>query len=450
MLPAALAAGPTGAPDNSKCWHCHTNTNGVVTAYRNGQYHSALGSFRATPAGAVTPLPQPTAQCGDCHSAMVPDGIVEKDGSSLWPMDHTAVFATPVVVAGRTVPGVAQIDCSVCHTSPGQSWSGAAFHPNVGAAVVPDCAGCHYQLIADTAVADTQSGTAYAMRHASNQLAFQTCQTCHPSAIPVRATLPATADLWKTGTFHATVTSQPTACLDCHMVSRPAANVPTQSSWSYALAAGGTASNGGQWMSHGSPVVAGKECAACHAADAQKTVGPWSKSISLHAAASGARSCQECHGASNGGGGVTGTRNNLPVGLTPSTTATSASAATGIAAAALAQISHDDVNVTSHDCNFCHTQAGVSTAPGVAGKEWAQARFHASFPTAASLITNRTTGRCSSCHQGENPLPSYSAFGHATFSNAAGSVDCSGCHRFPGTGTASSPNWLGASTAPVR
>jgi len=446
VLPAPLAAGPTSAPDNSKCWHCHTNSNGVVTAFRNGQYHAALTSFRATPSAAVAPFPQPTARCADCHASMTPDGVVEKDGSSLWPMDHRAVFATPVTVAGQTVAKVSDIDCSVCHKSPGVTWADGTFHPYVGSAVVKDCVSCHYLLIADTARADLRSGTSYAMKHGSKQLVSQTCQTCHPSAVGARALLPATADLWKTGTVHSTVTTQPTACLDCHLVSQPGANLPTQSSWSYALKVGGTASNGAQWMNHGSSLVAGKDCAACHQGDAQASVSGWSRSISLHAAAPGARTCQECHGLINGGGGVAGTNNNLPAGLTSATLPTSASAATGIAPGTLSQIDHADINAATRDCNFCHTQVGPSASASLQGKEWTQARFHASFTPTAPLVMNATTGRCSNCHLNVKPKSGYTTFNHGAFSGMSGSQDCSGCHVYPGTGTTASPNWRGAAT----
>ncbi|HUM00239.1 MAG TPA: hypothetical protein VLU24_12675, partial [Mycobacterium sp.] len=95
ILPEPLSAGPTESPDNNKCWHCHTSTNTTVTSYNNGKYHDALDNFRATPTGAVTPYPQPTSNCADCHSYMMPDGIVELKGyGNLWPMDHKAVLAT--------------------------------------------------------------------------------------------------------------------------------------------------------------------------------------------------------------------------------------------------------------------------------------------------------------------------------------------------------------------
>ena len=445
-LPAQLSAGPTGTPDNSKCWHCHTSNNGVVTAFSNGQYHTALTNYRATPSGVVAPFAPPTARCADCHASMTPDGVIQKNGSSLWPMDHKAVFATPVPVAGQMVAKVADIDCSVCHKSPGTTWADGTFHPYLGAAVVPDCVSCHYMLIADTQKADLQSGTLYAMKHASKQLTFQTCQTCHAAAVSARALLPATADLWQTGAFHGTVTTQPTACLDCHVVSQPPANIPTQSALSYVLKAGATSTNGAQWMNHGSSLVAGKDCAACHLADAQKTGSVWSKSISLHTAAPVAKTCQECHGLINGGGGVAGTKNNLPAGLTNSTMPTSASAATGIAAGTPSQINHNDINVAMRDCNFCHTQAGVATSAALQGKEWAQARFHGSFPMTMPLTMNGTTGRCSNCHMSDNPRSSYSAFNHSSFSATAGTQDCNGCHTYPGTGTAATPNWLGAAS----
>ena len=447
VLPAALSAGATGSPDNSKCWHCHTNSNGTVTVFRDGQYHSALTSYRGTPGGAVAPFPQPTGQCSDCHAFMMPDGIVQLNGSDLWPMDHKAVLATPITVNGATVARVSDLDCSFCHKSPGVKWADGIFHANLpSTAVVKDCVSCHYPIMADAAAADTVSDTQYAMKHLSKQVTNQACQPCHAMGVAQRAQLPATAALFKTGTFHAAVTPQPTACLDCHVVSQPGANLPTQSTWSYALKAGGTSTNGAQWMNHGSSLVAGKDCAACHLADAQAAGAVWSKSISLHGAAPVARTCQECHGLINGGGGVAGTKNNLPDGLTNSTVPTSASAATGIAAGTLSQINHSDINAANRDCNFCHTQAGVATSGAAQGKEWAQARFHASFPATTPLLMDGTTGRCSNCHLNVNPKASYTTFNHNGFSSSSSSQDCSGCHSYPGTGTTASANWLGAAT----
>jgi hypothetical protein len=446
-LPAALAAGPSTAPDNTKCWHCHTNSNGTVTAYKNGQYHSSLTNYRATPTGTVMAQPQPTSHCADCHLPMIPVNIVEKSASSLQAMDHGVSFAAAVTIGGASVTRVSQIDCSTCHKSPGQSWSDGVFHANVGAAMLSDCVSCHYMAMADTAKADVTSGTNFAMKHRSTQLTFQTCQTCHTSALGKTSSTPIAATSWQTGAFHASVATQPSACLECHTVSEPAAGASTQSTISYTFAQGGTSSNAGQWMNHGSGQVAGKDCVSCHAADAKKSGSAWSKATPFHAVVTGAKTCQECHGITNGGGSTAGTKNNLPTGLINSITATSAptGSPTGIAAGTMAQISHADVNVTGHDCGFCHTQAGPSTASGVQGKEWAQARFHANFTSAASaLVLNGTTGRCSSCHLADKPGSAFTAQDHSSFTSASGSTDCNSCHSFPGTGTVSAPNWLGA------
>jgi hypothetical protein len=72
---------------------------------------------------------------------------------------------------------------------------------------------------------------------------------------------------------------------------------------------------------------------------------------------------------------------------------------------------HADANVSSHDCGFCHTQAGASSVPGITGKEWAQAAFHIHFPLAAPL--DITSGRCSNCHLNLKPVPGYTTFNHA-------------------------------------
>jgi hypothetical protein len=115
-----------------------------------------------------------------------------------------------------------------------------------------------------------------------------------------------------------------------------------------------------------------------------------------------------------------------------------------VAAGTHDQISHADVNVTNADCRVCHTQVGPSATAGVQGKEWAQAKFHASFGAANPLVMNGSTGRCSNCHLNVKPGAGFAAYDHTSLTNAAGSTDCSACHSWPGTGTASAPNWLGA------
>jgi hypothetical protein len=84
----------------------------------------------------------------------------------------------------------------------------------------------------------------------------------------------------------------------------------------------------------------------------------------------------------------------------------------------------------------------------VSGAEWAQASFHASFSASTPLVLNGSTGRCSNCHLNVKPGPGFTAMDHSAFTNAAGTQDCSACHAWPGTGTATAPNWLGATGTP--
>ncbi len=448
-IPAQLSPGPTAAPDYNQCWHCHTSTGTTVTSLKDGIFHGALTNYSATPGGTPTQLPQPTSQCFDCHAQMRPPGIVQKAGSDLQPMDHNALFTSAVTIGGVRVTGVAGIECAVCHRSPGNTWADGIFHANIGAAVPQDCTVCHYTLMADVARSDVSSGVNYTMKHAASQVTFQNCQTCHTAALSKSANTPITSALWQGGLFHPALASQPAACVTCHAVSLPPSNAPTQSSVTYSLPLGGTSTNTVQWMNHGSSTVAGKDCVVCHAADAKTSGSAWSKSDSFHGHLANAVSCKECHGLTNGGGSVAGTNNNLPVGLTNSNTVTSAAAdlTTGIPAGTRLQITHADINVSSHDCNFCHTQQGVSTVAGVQGKEWAQANFHMSFSSTNPLVMNGSTGRCSNCHMNIRPGASYS-FDHSTFTAAAGSQDCGSCHSWPGTGTPAIANWLGAAAAP--
>ena len=444
VLPAALNAGPTASPDYAKCWHCHTHTNGTVTAYSNGKYHSALTAYAATPGGAVVPFPQPTANCTSCHSQMRPVGIVEKAASTLQPMDHSATFTAAAMIGGVSVTSVSQVECAVCHNSPGNTWTDGQFHPNLGAAVPADCNVCHYPLMADAPKADVTTGTTFSMRHRSPLITFQTCQTCHAAALAKGANTPIAATLWRTGAYHPSLATQPTACVDCHAISDPLPNASTRSSVVYTLALGGTATNGPQWMNHGSSFVVGKDCAVCHQADAKTTGSAWNKGSLFHTAVTNPTTCRECHGTTNGGGTVIGTNNNLPLGLTNSTYVSSAGVAgTGVPAGTLDQLNHAELNVASRDCGACHTQKGVAGG-AIAGKEWKQAKFHPNFSAATPLINNGTTARCSTCHLNVKPTAVFTAHSHSAYTAASGTTDCSSCHSFPGTGTTAAANWKGA------
>ena len=184
-LPAPLAAGPTSAPDNTKCWHCHTNNNGTVTAFRDGKFHAALTSYRATPDRRRRAVPAadqqlrrlPRARC--CRSASS-----RRWASSLQAMDHGVSFSgTRHHRRRRPSPRSRSSTARPATRARGRPGATATFHANVGAAVPQDCVSCHYMAMADAAKADVTSGTNFAMKHRSPQLTFQGCQTCHPSAL---------------------------------------------------------------------------------------------------------------------------------------------------------------------------------------------------------------------------------------------------------------------------
>ncbi len=440
-----LQAGPASAPDNSKCWHCHAHVPGSITVsgYANGTYHASYAAYAPTPDAGVTPLTDNSPICTDCHVQMKPSGIVLDGGSTLAPMDHAATFSGTVTIGGKQVTSVGAAECSACHGNRGVSWSGGKFHSNVSGSGTPsDCLGCHYPLLADAAKSDVASGSTYTMKHRSGQVTSQTCATCHPMALGKAAMAPSTAALWKTGTLHAGLgATQPSACLDCHSGSLPAG--ARTSSTVYPLVQGATASNKAQWMNHAAGTVVGKDCAVCHQADATAAPSGWSPTRLFHANVTAVTTCRECHGLTNGGGATPGTNNNLPAGLNDSATVSTAAgvAGTGIPAGTKDQISHADVNVTGRECNACHTQVGPASP--TTGKEWANAKFHSSFSAATPLVINGTTGRCSNCHLNVKPGTGFTP-DHSGFTAVSGSTDCSSCHSLPGTGSAASPNWLGA------
>jgi hypothetical protein len=83
----------------------------------------------------------------------------------------------------------------------------------------------------------------------------------------------------------------------------------------------------------------------------------------------------------------------------------------------------------------------------VQGREWTKATFHPSFGPSGALVSNGTTARCSNCHLNLKPGSGYTPQDHSPFT-ATSAQDCSSCHSWPGTGTASAANWLGAGAEP--
>ena len=116
--------------------------------------------------------------------------------------------------------------------------------------------------------------TLYAMKHLSPILSSQQCKPCH-----ARVSITAGCCRRWSRPVCAAVLFTPRRPPDAPLP-RPAATIVT---WSrnrrrtsrprarstYALKAGGTSTNGAQWMNHGSSLVAGKDCAVCHLADAR-------------------------------------------------------------------------------------------------------------------------------------------------------------------------------------
>ncbi len=366
---------------------------------------------------------------------MMPDGIVELEG--LGPVADGSQGGARDADHGRHRDGGARSPISIARSATrarATTWSDGIFHANLpSTAVVSDCNGCHYPLIADAAAADNQQR--HALRDeapvaADAESAMQAVphhgrgeprdaagdgRRCLRAALFTPRSRPPRAFRYPSPPAASIVTwsrSQPRTF-------RPRARSPTR------FKAGGTSTNGAQWMNHGSSLVAGKDCAACHLADAQPTGSVWSRSISLHSAAPLARTCQECHGLVNGGGGTPAPRTTCRRG-SPTRRSSPRRARPPASRRARRRRSPTTTSTSpARDCNFCHSQAGVSTVASIQGKEWAQARFHLSFPASTPLTMNGGNGRCSNCHMNDNPKSSYTVFNHSNFNNSSSSTDCS-------------------------
>jgi hypothetical protein len=418
------------------CLGCHTHAQPVTD-----RLHVSLPDYSYT-----------SAACYKCHPASDKNAFDHKgitDGCALC-HDMGATFAA-LPVAGFTHPPTGGADCGACHGT--TMWKGAQSgpanshdpaHDIVVNALLPTYAGIKISSLAPRA--ETLHMT---MNHSSTDIpaaALSACANCHPGAGGGAAI--------QLGALHASLTTlglaQPKACGSCHTDAVPFGFVgPTATMPARMPASGEMKHDAVAWalaVPTATKLVA-VDCGACHAVPsagkASWTTDPSGAAPATYHAALGAAklaqpaSCIDCHA------------NDLPAGLTATKTTTSASAASGVPAGTADQINHADANVTTHDCNLCHTQIGFSSAAGVAGKEWNQASFHTSLPaTSKPLVLDEVTGRCSSCHLNVKPPTGSTAEDHGAFTSAPGTQDCGSCHPFPGTGTRDAPNWLGATHVP--
>jgi hypothetical protein len=474
------------------CLGCHNHEQATTDRLHTGikdYVYSSLQCLSCHPSGAKVPFNHDgiTGKCAQCHdegsryAALPVAGLTHPafngtDCSSChnttdWKatgFDHAAITSgcakchdvggqyPALPVPGFTHPAMNGADCSSCHNT--TDWKTAAGAP----------AGTKHDPKVDVvvnALIPTYSGTTIAsltsrteqlpmsMDHGSKdvaQAALAACANCHPGT---------STGVYYPGTLHVALAtlvktdptvSQPKACASCHSDAVPTGFVgPTANN---RTPASGAMKHDAVAWANGKPtatILVTTECGLCHASSSGGSGQSWAKgtgggTTGYHAPLTAAGqpqpfSCIDCHA------------NSTPTGTTNSTTPTSAQtgSSTGIAAGSMAQFTHADGNVSGRECNFCHTQNGPSTQAGVQGKEWTQAKFHATFTSGTNPpLLDTTTGRCSNCHLTEKPASVYTAFDHSGLTNTPGSEDCASCHTFPGTGTVTSANWKGAVGVP--
>jgi hypothetical protein len=90
---------------------------------------------------------------------------------------------------------------------------------------------------------------------------------------------------------------------------------------------------------------------------------------------------------------------------------------------------HTSVQMAFQTCTACHPSAlANATTSTIAADSWKPGQYHA--------VPSVQPTACNDCHTVSAPAT------HSTVTSDT--LDCSDCHPFPGTGTSTAPNWLGA------
>lgn len=395
---------------NDKCCStCHSGLSLNPPRYLPGKFHANV------PAASLT-------SCKDCHVNTAPKNIVGPAPITNG-MNHFAAFSD-------NTTAYSSFDCATCHVaaSAGTTFGGATFHSKIGNKTPANCTACHYSTATSTAIYPLTPTVPFTagMHHKAGSVQGE-CSVCHVLSSAQIVAAPKTTASWRGGTFHKnTMPATITTCVECH-TTKPALTV---------------SSYDGQHMNHGSAMLP-SDCVSCHRSELVPGATPtvWLKTAVFHNVVANPSTCKECHGLTNGGGSTIGTNNDLPVGLSNSSTRTTSSVAP---ANTFDQISHATSEVTTHDCNYCHTVAGMTAGGAV---KWNSGLFHSKYSSNASISSN-----CVACHTNVKPSVVVGGFDH----NSIGAQDCKACHIYPGTGKVggtgtAAPNWKGAGGAvPAR
>jgi hypothetical protein len=196
------------------------------------------------------------------------------------------------------------------------------------------------------------------------------------------------------------------------------------------------------------------QCINCHA-NANATPPDYTHGV-FHATLAAASmsqptSCGDCHNASGFPQGFVGPVQTL---RSPNSPSMKHTAVVWNAGSGLGTASPTSTSIVTYDCSTCHVPP---TTPPTSGDGWnvpnpiagtgSAALFHASI--AAAGLTQPSS--CIDCHGNSQPWTTTSYFNGTTTDTVpqhnllpqAGST-CTACHTFPGSGTASSPNWKSA------
>ena len=334
------------------------------------------------------------------------------------------------------------VDCSGCHPSTA-TWAtaGAPTGPVMDHKrdITVDAGIPTYAATSIQTISWQQELLNSPMMHSSSEVppvGMAACTNCHQTAA---------SGSYYPGNLHSSLDllqqTQPTACVDCHTVTRPTGFVgPIPATWVRTPASGEMKHDAVVW-SNGAPTatpIVTQDCAQCHVPPSAQgglpALATWATSktgttpAQFHSSlTTQPSSCLDCHANSRSANGILNSTNSTLTGTLQFDHTTSAALG---------------------ECNTCHSSFTA----------WSGGHFH--------LASSQTPSTCLPCHAGERPTSTAtwasttyknSPFDYVTNANGilhGAGQDCVTCHTGPGTGAwGGTQNWIGGtvvhSTDPV-
>lgn len=442
----------------NNCSLCHQQSNWSAPTWNAGIFHrtndiptTCSECHKPTrPSGLVSGFNHSlngTGECVGCHGT-TKTLLSSKSGSTLASSDWSGAVSTPTGLVGQTSLSISAVklvssagvitgktsstqsfllqmdhgsynttSCTTCHT--GSTYSNGSFHANIGTQPTT-CNNCHTSALEGFILGSSINKP---IDHNHTSLSSKDCSTCHSSPSSTNSNI-----LFKDGSFHTKLLTQPTSCKECH-----SGKILDQPVW-------GTKDHS---------TIGSSDCISCHTFPGTGTTAtPNWKGAMAHTKtflSSASNSCVSCHQ-------LTGSSSSPMFAPSPVLTGN----VNKLFAHSISGSVNGSKSISASTCLGCHSAAavnalgpsldgnGIYTLTGGVKTQWVGTGTFSNHKFPSSVTYNASTGAitvtssvlatsCMPCHATQHSLYRTGTYPKYGCTTGTAAMDCVQCHTTPGS-----------------